>query len=131
MNNSANAIDNTNLLNLNNDCSKIGFVPALTYTYNAGTGAVVVTDASTLPSGDTLASLEVQLFDRFSGEIRQNISALAGTTTFDATTLNRAKWLDMKVTLTTTNGLRADGGVYMLQAAGNFSYFDIGGNDAY
>lgn len=120
-----NAIDNTNLLQLCYDCGAVGFVPSVTYTYNATTGDVVVTDASTLPAGDTLSKIKVQLFDKFGGEVRGTITALAGSVTLSALTLNRARVLDMKVTILTTGHIAADGGVYWLQAAGNVSLWDV------
>lgn len=120
------AIDNTNLLNVfGGQTNVIGFTPAASYTYNSSTGAIVVTDATALPSGDTLAGYNVQVFDKFGGEIRDNITALAGNTgTIDASTLDRTKPLDIKVTIVTAQNRVADGGAYNIGAAGPIKHWD-------
>jgi hypothetical protein len=120
------AIDNTNLINVfggQNDVA--GFIPAAGYTYDAATGDVVVTDGSTIPAGDTLARIKVQLFDKFGGEVRGTISALAGTATLSAATLNTSEPLDLKMTIVTAANRIADGGAYNLLAAGDIRHWDI------
>lgn len=120
-----NVIDNTNLLQLCRDCGAVGFLPGATYTYNASTGAVVVTAAATIPSGDAIATIRVQLFDKFGGEVRGAITTATGNVTLDGTTLDRSKPLDLKVSIFTTGHIAADGGAYWLQAAGNVSQWDV------
>ena len=120
------AISNANLLNVfggQNDVA--GFIPALTYTYNNATGAVVVTDASTVPAGDTLKTIKVKVFDKFGAEVKSTISALAGSATLDGATLNRSEPLDIKVTVLTNLNRVADGGAYDIMPAGAIAHWDI------
>lgn len=70
--------DNTNLLQMCRDCGAVGFVPALAYTFNTGIGDVVVTNSSTIPSGDTLRKVLVRLVDQFGGEVRGHIDGSSG-----------------------------------------------------
>lgn len=65
-----NAIDNTNLLQMCNDCGAIGFVPSVTYAYDANAATVTVTNASTIPAGDTLNIIKVRVHDFFGNEVR-------------------------------------------------------------
>lgn len=118
-------IDSTNLVNYRG-CLPAGFTPALTYTYNGGTNVVVVTDASTLPAGDTLKRIHVRVSDKFGKEVRGNIAALAGNTgSISTATLNNSKGLDITATITTTNMIAADGGAYNIGAAGSLANWDI------
>lgn len=121
-----NAIDNTNLLNVFGGQNNVaGFVPALNYTYDFAAGTVVVTDSSTLPAGDTLISIHIQVFDKFAKEVRAEIAALAGTATISTATLNKSKPLDIKVTVVTAANRIADGGAYNLMPAGQIAQWDI------
>lgn len=75
----AQAIDNANLTGMcYTGCSISGFTPAVAYTYNAGTGAVVVTDSSTIPSGDTFKKTQLRIVDDFGGEVRGVIDLTVG-----------------------------------------------------
>lgn len=65
-----NAIDNTNLLQMCRDCGAVGFVPSVTYVYDAGAGTVVATNGSTIPAGDTLKLVKLRVTDCFGGERR-------------------------------------------------------------
>lgn len=68
--------DNTNLLQMCNDCGAVGFVPAVAYSVSGSN--VTVTNSSTIPSGDTLKKVHVRLVDQFGGEVRGHIDGSAG-----------------------------------------------------
>ncbi len=75
----AQAIDNSNLTGMcYTGCSIAGFTPAVAYTYDSSTGAVVVTDSSTIPSGDTFKKTLLRLVDDFGGEVRGVIDLTVG-----------------------------------------------------
>ena len=121
-----NAVDNTNLKNYRNDAGTTGFTPSVGYTYNAGTGDVVVTDGSTIPAGDTLKKVHLRLLDEFGGEVRDTITVTGapGAKTLSASTLNKSKGLKLMATVLTTNMLAADGNAINLAAAGNIANWD-------
>jgi len=73
-----NVIDNSNLLQMCKDCGAVGFVPALSYVYDAGAGTVVVTNSSTIPTGDVLNKIKVRVHDFFGGEVRGEIFGHTG-----------------------------------------------------
>jgi hypothetical protein len=120
-----NAISNANLINLCRDCGATGFLPVATYTYNAGTGAVVVTNASTIPANDTFRIAHLRLTDEFGNEVRGDITTAGTPVTLSATTLNRSKPINLTVTILTTNGIIADGSAFWLQAAGDVARWDV------
>jgi hypothetical protein len=121
----AQAIDNTNMKNWNG-VLPAGFTPVLTYAYDADAATVIVTDGSTLGAGDTLKAIHVRVHDKFGGEVRDNIGALAGNTgTIDVSGLNRSKGLDITATITTAKMVAADGGAYGIGAAGSVANWDI------
>lgn len=72
----SNAIDNANLVNIcQNYCNVAGFNPNVTYTYNAATNQVVVTDSSVLIAGDSVKACHLKIMDKFGGEIRAELVA--------------------------------------------------------
>lgn len=117
--------DNTNLLQMCNDCGAVGFVPAVGYTYNAATGDVVVTNTSTIPAGDTFGKVHLRLTDQFGGEVRGTITVAATPVTISALTLNRSKSLNLMATIVTPGHIAADGSAYGLQAAGDVANWDV------
>ncbi len=123
---SANAINNANIKDYcESGCIIAGFIPALTYVYNAAGATVTVTDASTLPAGDALAKLQVKITDEFGGEVRGTIAALAGNTgAISVATLNRSKALNIQVTLVTTKHIQSVGSAWNIGAAGSVSNWD-------
>jgi hypothetical protein len=119
------AIDNANLVNYI-DQGTTGFTPAVTYTYNSSTGAVVITDGSTIPAGDTLKKVHLRLSDKFGKEVRGIITATGGggALTLSASTLNVSKGLILHATVLTTNNIAADGSFHNLLAAGAIAGWD-------
>lgn len=81
---SANAIDNTNLVGLVYDYVPVGFTPVQNYTYDATNKIVVVTDSSTIPSGDTFKISHVRVCDYFGNEARGEIVNVSGGNNYTA-----------------------------------------------
>lgn len=74
----SNGIDNSNLLQMCKDCGAVGFVPSVSYVYDAGAGTVAFTNASTIPSGANLLKVKVSVHDCFGGEVRGVIGVGTG-----------------------------------------------------
>jgi len=120
------AINNANLLNMCKDCGAVGFVPELSYAYDAVEAEVTITNTSTIPSGDTFLKLKVRVHDFFGKEVRGFQTVQATPLVIDISSLDRSKPLAITVTLITTNNILADGGAYgYLQAAGNIGWYDV------
>lgn len=132
---SANAIDNSNLLDYRGD-QPSDFVPGVDYVYDAANAEIDVTDASTFPSGHSLLRIHVRVHDKFGGQVNDEIenpdgsdSAGDHTTTIDVSSLNRSKPLDITATVVGVDpsGLAqvvADGSAYNIGAAGSLGSWD-------
>lgn len=118
-------IDNSNLLQMCHDCGAVGFIPVLTYAFDAGAETVTVTDGSTLPDGDTLTKIKVRVNDFFGGTVVGEIAALAGNVVIDVSDLNLSKPIALTATIITDGGIIADGGAYGLMPAGDVAHWDI------
>lgn len=122
----ANAISNANLTTYcAGSCQITGFTPTVTYAYDAGAATVTVTNASTIPAGDTFLKAKVHVYDQFGGEVRGQITVAATPLVVDVSTLNRSKSLAVKVTVLTTLHIAADGGAYGLGTAGTVNNWDV------
>lgn len=73
-----NAIDNTNLLEMNAGIGTIGFIPVVTYAYDAGAKTVTVTNSSTLQAGDSIKEIKIRVHDFFGKEVRGYLFPSAG-----------------------------------------------------
>lgn len=71
-----NAIDNSNLLQICNDCGAIGFIPAMTYSISDD--VLTVTNGSTIPAGDTLRLIKLKVHDFFGNSVTGGISTITG-----------------------------------------------------
>lgn len=126
-----NAIDNSNLLNYRSQ-ETVGFVPAVSFVYDAENAEVDFTEESEFPSGVALKKTKVSVHDKFGGEVRGFItpdegsdSGHDGSTTLDVSSLNRSKPLDIKATVIADDDmLVADGGAYDIGAAGEVANWD-------
>lgn len=119
-------IDNTNLINMCRDCGAAGFVPVTSYVFDAEAATVTITDASTIPSGDTRLRVKYKIHDFFGNQVSGAIEAAdSNDDVVDVSTLNRSKQLAVCVTVITTKGIVADGGAYGLMAAGNIAHWDV------
>lgn len=122
----ANAIDNTNLINLDRGYVPVGFTPSVSYVYDAAAKTVVFMDASTIPAGDALSKVQVRVIDMDGNEVRDAITTTGagGAKTLNVASLNSAKPFNLAVTVLTTGHIAADGGAYQIGAAGVLSYWD-------
>lgn len=80
------SIDNTGFLAACGNCDCPGFIPALTYSYNAGTKALTITDASTFPAGNGIAKITVSATDGKGNTKTGQISTAAGNVVLDLST---------------------------------------------
>lgn len=74
----ANAVDNSNLLQMCKDCGAVGFVPTVTYAYDAGAATVAITNSSTIPAGDALKRVKFAVHDCFGNQVTGHIDVAAG-----------------------------------------------------
>lgn len=119
-------IDNTNLLNMCRDCGLPGFLPKLTYVFDAVAKTVTVTDASTIPAGVALVKVKVKIHDFYGGTKVGSIAVAAGNTgAIDVSGLTLDKQLAINGTVILDNGGIADGGAYGLLAAGELGHWDV------
>lgn len=118
-------IDNTNLLQMCHDCGAVGFIPVLTYAYDAGAETVTVTDASTIPAGDGLNKIKLKVHDYYGGTVTGEIAAALGNDVIDVSGLDRSKALALSATIITDGGITADGGAYGLLAGGDVGHWDV------
>lgn len=130
---SANAVDNSNLKNYRDDQGTTGFVPALSFEYDATAKEVDVTDDSAFPDGVALKKAIVRVHDKFGGEARGFIVPVAGSnsghdgeTTIDVSGLNASRGLDISATVIADDDmLVADGTAHNIGAAGDVDGWDI------
>lgn len=127
------AIKNDNLLNgICKSCNCTGFAPAVkveltTQTVEEATVySLTVTNSSTIPSGDTLKIVHVTFTDSDGVVVRKTVSNTSANH-FPRTDFDLTKVQDVKVTVVTTNGCTADGGVTLpiggtLVNAGNWIF---------
>lgn len=119
-------ISNTNLLQMCKDCGAVGFVPAISYVYDAGAGTITLTNTSTIPSGDTYLKTRYQVHDFFGAEVRGTQTVKATANVIDVSTLDRSKPLMIVATILTIGMIQAVGSASgYVQAAGNISFFDV------
>lgn len=107
-----------------------GLVPVLTYAVNTGAKTVTVTDASTFGAGDDLNVVNVSVYDKDGKEKHGQITVDAGNVVIDVTGMNLSS-LDIKATVVSTQGAKADLGIYNIgsvAASGNFIYANDQGN---
>lgn len=125
------AIDNANLKNYRSN-ERDGFVPKVTFEYDAVEKEIDFDDASTIPAGKTLKKIIIKVHDKKGGEARGYILPVAGgdsghdgDTTIDVSELDVSKPLDITATVILSDGLVADGGAYDIGAVGELGSWDI------
>ncbi len=77
------SIDNSGFLNVCGNCDCPGFVPAVSWSYNAGTKALTITDASTFPTGNGMLALNVTASDGAGHTRTGRITAAGGAVVLD------------------------------------------------
>jgi hypothetical protein len=94
------------------------FVPAATFSYNAGAKTLTVTDATTITSPDTFSKGNVQIVDNQGGTVYGHISAAAGNTgALSVAGLVLSGPLTLVVTLVSTKGVQCTGTVNYINAS--------------
>ena len=123
----ANAIDNTNLKDKLHGDDLSGFIPNVTYAYDAAAKTVEFTHSSTFPAGDSVKAVHVRVHDHFGGEVRES-PVSDGSADADGVisvaTLDTSKGLILTATITSEKGLAADGSVHNIAAAGALGAWD-------
>jgi hypothetical protein len=127
---SANAIDNSNLLNYRDDLGTTGFNPKVTYEYDAVAKSVEATDETTYPVGIYIKRVHVRVHDKFGGQVNGEIVEIPGSGMADEVTINVAaldasQGLDITATVIATDDrFVADGSAKNIQAAGQLGSWD-------
>lgn len=104
------------------NCNIPGFAPKATYAYDDVAKTVTVTDATTLPAGETLKVIHAKVHDDFGNSAYGHIDALAGNVAVDVSSLKPENGLILKVTIVSDNYV-ADGLAKVL-ANGEVGYWD-------
>lgn len=78
-------IDNSELINLCNDCGAVGFIPEASYDFDADARTVEVEDTSTIPAGDSLRLIKYRVHDCFGGWVTAQNDIVAGGHGFTST----------------------------------------------
>lgn len=81
-----NPFDNSNLTGFCGCTVASGFSPAVSYSLNAGTKVLTVTDASAFPAGDSFKNINLWAIDSKGNEVKGRITAAAGNTTLNLST---------------------------------------------
>lgn len=68
-----NAVDNTGVIDMCLNCGIKGFAPKVSYEYDAANKKVTVTDESTLPAGDTLKIIKLEVTDQEGNAVEGHI----------------------------------------------------------
>lgn len=109
------AIDNTKLISYT---TGIGippvnltlFIPAVTWSYNAGAKTLTTTDAATITGPDTFSKCNVAISDNQGLTVYGAITTATGNTgAVDVSSLNLAGPLTVKVTESSTKGVQCTG----------------------
>jgi hypothetical protein len=106
------AIDNSNLVTgLCGGCECTGFVPSVTFEYDANAGTIAVTDASTYPAGDARKIINLRVSDKNGDKVAGNISEADGddAVTIDVSTLDLSEGYRIDATVVTIAGCISDG----------------------
>ncbi len=112
-------IDASAILGYNKNYDYSGFVPVHTYTYNAGTKVVVVTDASTLPAGEGFKNSNITIHDHYGNQVTDNITTNTGNSgNISVASLNPDKGLNITANICLKAGLTADGRAVNITTAG-------------
>ncbi len=126
------AIDNSNLKSYRQSQGTVGFVPKLSYTFDAAAKELDLVHDSDFPAGVALKRVHIRVHDKFGGEVRGHITPAGGSlspgdadTTIDLTGLDFSKPLDITATIIADDDqLVADGGAYNIGAAGEVGNWD-------
>lgn len=118
------AIDNSGLVNYCRSCNCSGFIPVLTYAYNAAAKTVTVTNASTVSSPDGWKIGRITVHDQFGNTAYNHIDTVSGNAVVNTATLDASKPYSITATLVTNGGCTADGSASKIGAAGALGGWD-------
>lgn len=128
---SANAVSNTNLTNYRNDLGTTGFVPKVTYAYDAGAKEVDVMEDSDYPAGVALKKVVVKIHDQFGGEARGEVlpgtgsGGNTGEKTISVSALDASRGLSISATVIADDDqLIADGSALITGTSGTLGSWD-------
>jgi hypothetical protein len=122
--------DNSNLVNgLCGGCECTGFVPAVTFVYDANAGTITVTEASTYAAGDARKICNIRVTDKAGNKVDGNISAADGddAVTIDVSDLDLSEGYRIDATVLANSGCISDGHagrIGMLITEGNIGSWD-------
>lgn len=124
------AVDNSGMKNYR-DVGITGFVPSLTYEYDAAAKEVSFVDATTYKDDAPLKLIHFRVHDRFGAEVRTSVTAPEDSGddaegTVSVASLNTSKPLDITATIICDDGDKtvADLGAYDIGAAGTVNSAD-------
>jgi len=129
-----NAFDNTNLLSgVCNSCDCTGFVPNVTFTYDANAKTITVTDASTYPNGDDRKIVNLRVCDKNWKTVDGNIASDDGddAVTLDVSSLDLSEGFILNGTVVTNAGCISDGHwgrLGMISTSGTLANWDKDNN---
>jgi len=118
------SVNNQNILGY--CCNALGdVVGSATFSYNAGTNTLTVTDTSTIAAPDTFKIMHVDVYDRFGGKVYGHIDVAAGNVALSTATLNASRGFAVNITLVTTAGVAKDGSAYKIANSQTTGGFDV------
>ncbi len=130
-----NAFDNTNLKSgVCGGCDCTGFVPNVTFTYDAGAKTITITDASTYPDTDARKIVNLRVCDKNWKTVDGNIASDDGdgAVTLDLSALNLSEGFVVNATVLSNGGCISDGHwgrIGMIATAGTLENWDKDNNN--
>lgn len=114
-------------------CDCTGFAAAVNYTHDPAAKTILLTDASTYPTGDSRKIVHLRAIDKNGKEVRDSIAAadVDNAITLNVATLDASGGLSVTATVVTTKGCISDGrvdGVGVNTNAGALGYWDKDNN---
>lgn len=106
------AFDNSNLKdNLCGGCECTGFVPNVTFVYDANAHTITATEASTYAAGDARKIANLRVTDKNGDKVAGNISEADGddAVTIDVSSLDLSEGFRIDATVVSTGGCVSDG----------------------
>jgi hypothetical protein len=124
------AFKNDNIIDkLCGGCDCTDFVPAVSFTYDAGAKTITFTDASVYGAGNDRKIVHLGIYDKNGEKVLGNISAADGddAVALSTATLDASGGFKLAATVVTDNGCVSDGhaeAVGIAIIAGDLGYWD-------
>lgn len=107
------AIENSGLLNVCNNCAN-GLVPMLSWSFNAETKVLTITDSSVYSGGDGLAAINVEVHDKHGNVKHGQITVAGGNVQIDLNSeFNENEGFNITATIVTESRNTADLAIYL------------------